>query len=434
MTVKNIARVRESNAIKNSRRLIPGLISDKSGSVITGFALVAIPLILAIGIAIDFGRAVHTRTAMQLAADAAVVAAAVSDLTDSEKIEIATTRFQQSVESSVSAKLTTPPTPVVTAKDGVVTLSANAGVKTMLMQLVQDEVDVGVLAKAATVSGGPICILALNPTVASGFDLSGTSFVNAPDCGAQVNSNNGLSVTQNGNADAIMAGICTAGDYSGTISTTPKTACPTVDDPLRVSMINAIAPIKNNPCDYTYNNSLKKTVTLSPGLHCGTIQLSSGANVTMSPGVYYLFDSDLIVGSNSTLTGDDVTIVFFGGTMGSFSFESGSDVNLTASKTGSFAGLLFVQDPDSLSIWQESTLIGGGVLELTGTIYMPMDVIRITGNGQISQNSPQLAIIADMVSMEGNGELNITMGSDYVSAGLPPVHGLTTAGRARLVQ
>jgi hypothetical protein len=58
-------------------------------------------------------------------------------------------------------------------------------------------------------------------------------------------------------------------------------------------------------------------------------------------------------------------------------------------------------------------------MDIEGIIYMPVQPLKITGNGEIGSKNSQFAIFADTLSVEGNGILNINISADYVSAGLP---------------
>jgi hypothetical protein len=64
-------------------------------------------------------------------------------------------------------------------------------------------------------------------------------------------------------------------------------------------------------------------------------------------------------------------------------------------------------------------IIGGGDLEINGIVYFPEQALRITGGGDIGTNATQFALIADTISIEGNGQLRIKIGQDYQSSGLP---------------
>jgi hypothetical protein len=64
-------------------------------------------------------------------------------------------------------------------------------------------------------------------------------------------------------------------------------------------------------------------------------------------------------------------------------------------------------------------IIGGGTITVDGIIYAPKQLLTITGNGDISMDAKQFALIADRLSIQGNGLLRIGQGADAAGSGLP---------------
>jgi hypothetical protein len=64
-------------------------------------------------------------------------------------------------------------------------------------------------------------------------------------------------------------------------------------------------------------------------------------------------------------------------------------------------------------------IIGGGQIEINGIMYFPKQALKVTGNGDIGASAAQFAMIADTIAIEGNGQLNIKIGQNYQSTGLP---------------
>jgi hypothetical protein len=62
---------------------------------------------------------------------------------------------------------------------------------------------------------------------------------------------------------------------------------------------------------------------------------------------------------------------------------------------------------------KENLIIGGGTMVLDGIIYLPKQPLKVTGNGDIGLDAKQVAIIADSIDIEGNGQLNIRISNDY---------------------
>ncbi len=98
--------------------MLVGLWRDSKGSVAMVFALTSLIVFASVGLAIDFGRAVHARSQLQSAADAAALAAATkSNLGEDARIELATTVFQANVSGSNLVAGTAPVIEVVGSGD-----------------------------------------------------------------------------------------------------------------------------------------------------------------------------------------------------------------------------------------------------------------------------------------------------------------------------
>jgi hypothetical protein len=160
-------------------------------------------------------------------------------------------------------------------------------------------------------------------------------------------------------------------------------------------------------CDYNNTNIKKQDgpTTLSPGVYCSGIDVQTQAIVTFSSGLYVIKDGTLTVSSGSTVTGNGITF-YFTGTKTRLSVISSATVNLTAPTSGTYEGFVFIQDPLSNPgqlTSQQNEIQGGGSIKIIGTIYFPTQPITISGNGNFGINSPMMPIVADTITVTGNG-------------------------------
>jgi hypothetical protein len=142
------------------------------------------------------------------------------------------------------------------------------------------------------------------------------------------------------------------------------------------------------------------------------------AIVTMQPGLYVFRDGYLQVQAGASMTGNGVTLFFYGQNT-SMEVRGGGELDLKAPTTGDLAGFVIVDrklDWYDASI-RETVIQGGGRIKLEGILYAPQWKINISGNGEINQESAFFTMIADSFYMEGNGRLNIT--SNAAAAGFP---------------
>ena len=171
-------------------------------------------------------------------------------------------------------------------------------------------------------------------------------------------------------------------------------------------------------CTHTNLELKNGTHTLTPGVYCGNTILKPQAEVTMQPGLYVMRDGYFQVQAGASVTGNGVTLFFYGqNTM--MEVRGGGSLDLKAPTTGDLAGFVIVDrkldwyDPSI----RETVIQGGGRLKIEGILYAPQWKVNISGNGEINQEADFFTMIADSFYMEGNGRLNIT--SDAAAAGFP---------------
>lgn len=129
-------------------KTLTSMLSDRGGNFALMTALVATPVIVASGIAIDMITAYATRTEMQNAADAAVLAAASSGETEAAKLKtIAQNSFQANFKSAFAQDIRI--TDFSVSSDNRITLKASARTPLTLAKLIRPEgIDVKILSQA----------------------------------------------------------------------------------------------------------------------------------------------------------------------------------------------------------------------------------------------------------------------------------------------
>jgi Flp pilus assembly protein TadG len=137
---------------------------DVGGHVVLTFALLLIPIIGAVGAAVDYSRASNVRTHLQNALDAAVLAAA-GEAAKSASAKGVPAFVKKYVESNFVDKGTPQITSKVDMKEGVITGTAKLKVDSVLMQLMGiKKMDVAVSSEAMFGVGPTEIALALDTT------------------------------------------------------------------------------------------------------------------------------------------------------------------------------------------------------------------------------------------------------------------------------
>ena len=172
----------------------------------------------------------------------------------------------------------------------------------------------------------------------------------------------------------------------------------------------------------------------------GSWTVLSGQTVDLAPGTYWV-TGNLTVQSSGTLkcsvcdnsAGTGVTIILTTqtNTIGAVSIASKARLNLNASSSGQFPGLLFVQDsndlpPGTTYTSKHSTIGGASGATLNGLVYFPNS--SMTFHGDPSAIGPKcLLIVASKVTI--NATSNLETGG-CSSAGLTRLPTVSTVALA----
>ena len=167
--------------------------------------------------------------------------------------------------------------------------------------------DITARAVAIGNGDGKGCVLALNGSASGASTTQGAARVNLKNCSLYDNSSNASALTVGGSATMNALSVHVVGGISGQsgITTSQGTwsgVTPAADPYADVANPTPTGPIINSCCS--------KNDTLKPGQYKNGMKLVAGANVTLSPGVYYIGGNGLDVAGGATLTGTDVTLVF----------------------------------------------------------------------------------------------------------------------------
>jgi hypothetical protein len=391
---------------------------SERGNLGPTFAVALLPVIGMTGAAVDYSRASSQRQSLQAAVDAAALHAATAEAgTDQQRIAMAEA-VVKAREPGASA--------TATAAQERITVSAGFLVKTSTLHALQIAT-IRVEAKAVALKGRkgpPACVVALNRTVSGAVTFGGNASFAAQGCVVQSNSAHASGLVFEGSTSATAAGFCSAGGVaaSRTITPEPRRHCTPVEDPFR----NLSAPVTTG-CTYPSLVEVEpsQTRTLSPGIYCGGLTLKG--TVTFQPGVYVVKNGRLTITSQARLTGEGVTF-YLTGTGTGFAINGGSDVRIAAPTSGTYGGMLLIQDRASNPDFT-NTLNGNATTVLAGAIYTPTQRITVSGTGGFGQASQLMPLVADQIKFTGNSVSRIDLTGIQMAAPLP-----RDLGDARLVE
>ncbi|MDE2183978.1 MAG: hypothetical protein KGJ78_13245 [Alphaproteobacteria bacterium] len=411
-----------STGLARVRALIGRFAREKSGSYAAVFALSAPFLIGGTGLATEGGLWLYERHVVQNAADTAALSAAtaygtnkMTDLTTQAEAVVSGYPFMTSANGA-SVSVNNPPTQGSYAgnKNAVEVIVSMQQQRLLTALFSTSPLTITGRAVAKFGNSGNGCVLALNRIASAAVGAQGSTNVALNNCGIYDNSDSSSGLSAGGSAvitalsASVVGGVSGASNFSTTqgISTG---VMPTTDPYASVSMPSF------SGCNHNNLNE-KNTVTLSPGVYCGGLQLNAGADVTLQPGTYFMDRGSLQVAGGATLTGNGVTIIFTsstGSNYASATINGGASINLTAPTTGPLAGLVFFGDrnmPTSTTF----KFNGGSGQVVNGAVYLPDGTVDYAGGASATAQCTQL--IGDTVTFVGSSALAINCASYGTSA------------------
>jgi len=386
---------------------------DEGGQAIVLVAAAMLAMLFAVGLAIDAGQLFVARRGAQEAADAAAFAGAV-------------VLYQggSAAQAVAAAQADATLNGFTTGGDTTVTVNAPPVSGPFTGSLVHVEVIVQTQVRTALVPAQSSLAAVRARGVAGAQPLNNGYAVMSLDRGDTPNALSvqaGGSVSLNGGGILVNSTSSTAAnnqggsisvepyppygtDVSGNVSGTwphVSTGQPQLPDPFA----GYPKPSTNGLPVYT---SLGGT-TLNPGVYDVSIAASGGTTLTLNSGVYILRagmgasgNADIVAGPGGVfLFNANANYPASGGGCTSVSLVGNAVSTLLPLTTGTYANLLFYQDPECTNAF---TIAGNGVLTASGTIYVPNGAVVFNGNDATLTGSQ---LVAKTVEVQ-NGNVNIT--------------------------
>jgi Flp pilus assembly protein TadG len=391
------------------QRIVTRFRADQAGAAALVFGLVAPVLLIGGGAAISYSRASAVRTAEQSALDAAVLSGAslANGATDSDRIGAAKAAFDAGMNNvsnhvmqAVSATFTVQPVGQNIVK---VTGQANATVSNPFSPFVGAKtLNVGTSAVAQSNVSSQTCVYALNNKANGAIDLNGNVSVTT-SCPVQANSASGSALRSVGGARMNTSSLGVAGNYRGNaFSPTPKTGAAALPDPYASIPFPAAGT-----CVALSGTSIKSSTTIDPGTYCGGLKISSGAVVTMTPGIYIFTSGDFKVDGGAQVSGTEVMLAF-DGKGAKFWLTGGAIMKVTSPRTGTYMNMQFMENANNTAGNTWVSIGGNSQLTYDGTMYFPLSNIWVFGGSVVNGNSPNVSMVGDKLWFQDNSTINLT--------------------------
>ncbi len=375
---------------------------DRRGNMVMAAGIMTIPLILAVGSAVDLTNMSRVRSELQSALDAAsmqIAFYASSGMTNDELQAFGNQVLLANLGSSIATSASPPILyyhGLITEADGSQSMATSLtySYKTLIMGAVAAKhggssgktMSLGATVRARV--GDPACVYALSGTASRAINVTGSTTITIDGCVVASNSTDPESLYVGGSASIHADCAQAAGGINATSGLT--TDCTSN----RENAWIAPDPFKDLPepsAPALMTNPAKSDPTVAPGRYSN---LSLDGTKTLDPGLYYIEGSLTIKG---TITGSGV---YFYMKNGGISVNATASIILDAPTSGTYAGMLFMSAPGNTS---DMKFNGNGATELNGFIYSPSGHVEYSGNN--STASTCLRIVADTVKMTGNSDM-----------------------------
>jgi hypothetical protein len=460
------------------------LIREEAGQTVVFTGLLMCVLMGFMALAIDMGVLFRSQRRLQIAADAAAVAAglaseygmtvsscgvSVNSVTCAAYNAAAANGFTDTNKITV----TTPPTygnhtgaeyieVIIKQANPTVFMGTFAGLFPGGGSTNYNAMTVGARAVSGIVPG-QTCVYALNPTVADAFDVQGNATVDMPNCTIQINSNNDTALCSTGSKASIISsgihivgaqnpkGKCNKGQPNATtgvvpipnpFANLPSPACTAGGNMNSVGGVNpTITAFNSSTGAVTVTNKAGGTTTITPavqtvGSNSMKVVCMSDTDITIASGLtlgtatgneMFVFNGNLTLNSTTTINGTlDIA--------GTGTFTQGNAVlNMTAPTSTSnylYNGIALMYTSsagscDSSYKGPDNACIqiqfGSGYGQLDGMVYAPNAAIYMQDSGGNSGPTVVTALIGDVI-WDKSALLEITDNYNYVHTTSPLDH------------
>jgi hypothetical protein len=399
--------------------------NKQAGQALVFSAFMLAALLGFVGLGIDVATLRTAQRKMQLAADSGAIAGAAEivygDVTTAAQADAGLNGYTNGVNGATVTVNAPPLSGAHSGVSGYVEVIVARSQPTFFAKIFGITSEPVSARAVATQTSGPACIWAINPTASQSYVASGSATLNA-NCGVMDLSNSSTAYVDSGGACTNATSIGIVGGYTQNACSTP--ANPTTN---MIPETNPLAYLSSETpavgaCTYTNYPQINNTpaAPLSPGVYCGGITVSgNGTTATFSTGLYILNGGGLTVSGGANAIGNNVTFYNTGNSTYQYKpivVSGGSGTSLIAQTTGTYAGILFFQDP-TISSSSQNTISGGSTTVIQGSLYFPTTPLVYSGGS--AGTAAYTIVVANTITISGNS----SFGDNYSSlpGGVSPI-------------
>jgi Flp pilus assembly protein TadG len=394
------------------QKLLGRLKSDASGNALL-LGAVTLPMLFgAAGLGLDTVQWTLTQRQMQRAADSAAIAGAFARTQNGDVVS------QANLSLSRDRMVGLQSAPII---ENAPTSGAYAGDTNAVKVILETQQrlpfsalfmraapTISVEATATAMSNGEFCVLALESSATVGIRLQGSATVDL-GCGLATNSVASNAVVASGSSFITASPVAAVGGVAPSSNYAPGTE-------LLPNSIRQFDPYAHlpQPQPSDCGNELRvqpnqvRTITNTSAGRCFR-GMDLRGTVHFEPGVYYIDSGSFSVGAQATVTGSGVTFILTSstadtnpGSIATAQINGGATLQLSATTSGTYAGMLFYQDrraPNS----DGNRINGNSSSFFQGAFYFPAQGLEF--NGTTGMQTECIQIAARRVTFIGNSAI-----------------------------
>jgi Flp pilus assembly protein TadG len=369
-----------------ARDLIAGFGKANTGNVAMIFAVAALPIVGAIGTAVDYSQVSDIKSRLQTSLDVALLAGSTQP--SAQQVSTASAVFT----GNYSGKYGTIATAAFAQNaNGSLSGTANSSVKTSFLgvfgvpSIAVSATGTATTATAAAQTRSNVCILLVNTLKSQALLVNSGAKVTGPNCEIDVLSTQSPAAMFNDTLN--VQNICIKGSTivkNGAANPPATTSCAAISDPFASTLPTVTV---GSTCDFTnqvYPQNNATSVTLNPGTYCGSTNFNGSGTLTLNPGLYVIKNGAMIFNSGWIITGTGVTF-YLVDQNATITFNGGVNANLSAPTSGTYANILMFE-PAGLSN-SNLPINGSSGDSFSGLFYLPSRDVTINSVSNVTANS-----------------------------------------------
>lgn len=421
---------RKIGAMKNR---LYNFLKDRRGNFGVIFGLVLTPIMMSVGVSVDYSMMQQARSRLQESADAAALYAFTKYRSDYEKDASAVTSeevmkdyAEQMALSNYDLDATIDDVTLDTAAQKI-TVKINADFEPAFMGIVGiNSVDINVESEVtySVEIDVPICMYVTDPNDKHALELNGSSQIRSENCAMHVNSDHAEAVDLNNPTLIEVDSFCVAGGIDSNagniVADKVATGCAQLGDPYSGETKPSIPSCHQNSAFKPNKDTTIDATTDGTGgvyVFCGGVDMNN-KTLTLNNGIFVFKNSWLEMKGNAELIGSNAVLYFIGNDVG-ISMTGASSADFSGRETGTLAGYSVYVDPTA-SISDVSKFWGSSDMDFEGIMYFADAGVEIGGSMNMNSNSTFSLIVADTLETNGSSTLDIKVDPSSVVP-IPPI-------------